>query len=215
MTVADVRTYNARRGRLRPGRLDVLSRLLASHDPGELVFDRPVVLEIGSGMGEATVAMAAVDPERMYVAAEVHTAGVANLLSLVEKAALPNVRVVRGDALELLRTRVAPASLDAIHAFFPDPWPKAGHHKRRLVQPSHVDLMVSRLRVGGLLHCATDDPRYGDAMLATLDAASGLRNIAGAGFAPRPDHRPVTKFEQRALLAGRSSVDLIFERIPA
>jgi tRNA (guanine-N7-)-methyltransferase len=216
MTAA-IRTYNARRGRLRPGRLDALTRLLPRYGWDQTRVDGsvgPVVLEIGSGMGEATVAMAAADPERLYLAVEVHTAGVANLLSLIERADLRNVRVVRGDAVALLRERVAPGALDAIHAFFPDPWPKPGHHKRRLIQPSHVELMVSRLRVGGRLHCATDDRSYADAMLATLTAAAGLRNLAGDGFAPRPAHRPVTRFEQRGLAAGRTSLDLLFERVP-
>ena len=212
MTERRIRTFNARRGRLRAGRLDTLSRLLPVYSPADEPLTGPAVLEIGSGMGEATVAMAAADPGRTYVAVEVHTAGVANLLALVRATGLVNVRVVHGDALEFARHRVAPASLDAIHVFFPDPWPKKGHHKRRLIQPSHVELLASRLRPGGVLHCATDDPGYAEAMFETLTAASGLRNLAGEGYAPRPAQRPVTRYEERALAAGRPSVDLIFER---
>jgi tRNA (guanine-N7-)-methyltransferase len=212
MTLTGIRTFNARRGRLRPGRVAVLDRLLARYGLSAVPAG-PVVVEIGSGMGEATVAMAAADPGRTYVAVEVHTAGVANLLSLVEEKALVNVRVVRADALQLLRARFVPGSLDAVHAFFPDPWPKARHHKRRLIQPSHVELLASRLRPGGVLHCATDDAGYAEVMLATLSAAPQLRNLAGAGFAPRPAHRPVTRYERRGLAAGRPSLDLLIERV--
>jgi len=211
MTVAAVRTYSARRGRLRPGRLDALSRLLPEYRLGP--DEVPAVVEIGSGMGDVTVAMAAADPDRLYAAVEVHTAGVANLLSLIDASGLGNVRVVHGDAMELLQQRIAEASLDAIHAFFPDPWPKKAHHKRRLIQPSRVPLLASRLRAGGLLHVATDDADYAEAMVETLTACTELRNVAGAGFSPRPAHRPVTKYEQRGLTAGRTSVDLLFERV--
>ncbi|MEU8300211.1 tRNA (guanosine(46)-N7)-methyltransferase TrmB [Micromonospora sp. NPDC048909] len=170
----------------------------------------PVVLEIGSGMGETTAAMAGADPGRDYLAVEVHTPGIANLLGLVERRGLGNVRVARGDALELVR-RLLVDSLDAVHIFFPDPWPKARHHKRRLVQPAHVALLRSRLAPGGTLHCATDWAEYADVMRATLDADPELVDPHG-GFAPRPAHRPVTKFERRALTAGRPIFDLIRHR---
>jgi tRNA (guanine-N7-)-methyltransferase len=179
----------------------------------EALFGRraPVILEIGSGMGEATVAMAAADPGRDYLAVDVHTPGVANLLAVVAERGLPNVRVAHGDAVSLLRYQLAPDSLDAVHAFFPDPWPKARHHKRRLVQPAHVALLRSRLRRGGTLHCATDWADYAEAMLAALAADPELVN-AYDGFAPRPAHRPVTKFEQRGVEAGRSVFDVVFHR---
>ncbi|MFI6266457.1 tRNA (guanosine(46)-N7)-methyltransferase TrmB [Micromonospora sp. NPDC051006] len=170
----------------------------------------PVVLEIGSGMGETTAAMAGADPGRDYLAVEVHTPGIANLLDLVERRGLGNVRVARGDALELVR-RLPVDSLDAVHIFFPDPWPKARHHKRRLVQPAHVALLRSRLAPGGTLHCATDWAEYAEVMRATLDADPELVDPHG-GFAPRPAHRPVTKFERRALTAGRPIFDLIRHR---
>lgn len=175
----------------------------------------PLVLEIGSGMGDATVEMAAADPGRDYLAVEIHTPGIAHLLALVERRGLANVRVAAGDALDLLRHQIAPDQLTAVHAYFPDPWPKARHHKRRLIQPAHVALIRSRLAPGGLLHCATDWPAYAEAMLATLTADGQLRNLYD-GYAPRPAARPLTKFELRALAAGRPVRDLMFVRdVPA
>lgn len=196
---------------------DALARLWPRYGvpfPGDpfATFGRraPLVLEIGSGMGDATAAMAATDPDRDYLAVEVHTPGVANLLCLIEDAGLGNVRVAQQDAVELAH-RLPPATLDAVHVFFPDPWPKARHHKRRLIQPSHVALLRSRLVPGGTLHCATDWPEYAEAMLATLSADPELVNTA-AGYAPRPPYRPLTKFEQRGVEAGRDIADLIFHR---
>lgn len=171
----------------------------------------PVVLEIGSGMGDATAAMAAADPARDYLAVEVHTPGIANLLALTEQHGLSNVRVARGDALDLLRHLLPPDRLDAVHVFFPDPWPKPRHHKRRLIRPAHVALLRSRLVSGGTLHCATDWAEYAGAMLATLTADPDLVN-ASAGYAARPAYRPVTKFERRGIAAGRPIFDLIFNR---
>nr|WP_222622282.1 tRNA (guanosine(46)-N7)-methyltransferase TrmB [Micromonospora endolithica] len=170
----------------------------------------PLVLEIGSGMGDTTVTMAAADPDRDYLAVEVHTPGIANLLDLVERHGLGNVRVAEGDALDLVRG-LPEDSLDAVHVFFPDPWPKSRHHKRRIIQPTHVALLRSRLRPGGTLHCATDWAEYAEAMRVTLDGDPGLVN-AHDGFAPRPAHRPVTKFERRALVAGRPIADLVYVR---
>ncbi|WP_028051284.1 tRNA (guanosine(46)-N7)-methyltransferase TrmB [Cellulomonas sp. URHD0024] len=172
----------------------------------------PLVLEIGSGMGETTAAMAAADPSRDYLALEAHLPGVASLLGLVARAGLTNVRVGHGDALDLVRRALPTESLDAVHVFFPDPWPKARHHKRRLVQPSHVALLRSRLVVGGVLHCATDWVDYADAMIEALSADPFLENTA-SGFVDRPSHRPVTKFEQRGLDLGHEVRDLIFRRV--
>lgn len=213
------RTYNTRRGRMRSGRVDTTARLLPrfglSEGPLDRVFGRhaPLVLEIGSGMGEATVTMAAADPGRDYLAVEVHTAGVANLLGLIEATGLTNVRTYHGDALALLRDRLAPGSLDAIHVFFPDPWPKTRHRKRRLIQAARVPLLIDRLRPGGVLHCATDDAEYALHMLRVLGAASGLANVH-SGFAPRPAYRPETRYERRGELAGRPAHDLVFRRLP-
>jgi tRNA (guanine-N7-)-methyltransferase len=166
----------------------------------------PVVLEIGFGMGDATAATAAADPERGYLGVEVHTPGIGNLLALVGELGLTNVRVAHGDAMELVR-RLEPGVLDAVHVFFPDPWPKARHHKRRLIRPDNVALLRERLRPGGLLHCATDWPDYAVAMAETLDADPGLRP-AGNDRSGRPE----TKFERRGAQAGRPIADLRYRR---
>lgn len=184
-------------------------------DPAELFGrlpgapERPLVLEIGCGMGEATVERAAADPGRDYLGVDVHTPGLGNLLSLARDSGLTNVRAARGDAVELLRDLVKPGSVDTIQVFFPDPWPKARHHKRRIIRPDLVALMRERLRPGGVLHCATDWADYAEQMLQVLSADPGLVNTAD-GFAPRPDWRPVTKFERRARAAGRDVFDLVF-----
>lgn len=223
---APIRTFHLRGGRLSARHLDALDRLwpalglvipeAGDPDPAPLdptvLFGRraPMVLEIGSGMGDATVTMAAADPKRDYLAVEVHTAGIANLLAMVDRRGLTNVRIARGDALDLVR-RLPPGSLDAVHVFFPDPWPKSRHHKRRLIQPAHVALLRSRLTPGGTLHCATDWAEYAAMMLRTLTDDPALINSVD-GYAPRPAHRPVTKFERRALIAGRPVFDLLFHR---
>jgi tRNA (guanine-N7-)-methyltransferase len=208
--VTSVRTFHPRRGRCSARHRDALDRLLPVYGvdlDGGPVSGSPLVLEIGSGMGEATLAMAAADPSRGYLAAEIHTPGVANLLACVSERGLTNVRVVFGDALTLLRNRIGAGTLDAIHAFFPDPWPKTRHHKRRLIQPRHVALLSSRLRANGILWCATDWADYADAMVATMSADPLLLPALG----PRPA-RPTTKFEQRAIDEGRAVHDLIFQR---
>lgn len=223
--LARVRTFHPRRGRLSGRHHDALERLWPRYGveiadgPGPALdvtalFGRPapLVVEIGSGMGEATAAMAAADPCRSYLAVEVHTPGIANLLAIVAERGLTNVRVARGDALELLRHRVAAEQLDALHVFFPDPWPKSRHHKRRVIQPAHVAVMASRLARLGVLHCATDWPDYAEAMLETLSAEPRLVNVH-QGYAPRPHHRPRTKFEERAATAGRPVFDLLFRRV--
>ncbi len=169
----------------------------------------PLVLEIGPGMGDATAEMAARDPERDYLAVEAHLPGIAHLLQLVEARGLTNVRVGYGDALDLVRRLIAPASLAAVHAFFPDPWPKKRHHKRRLIQPEHVALLRSRLAIGGVLHVATDWTPYAEQMLDVLTADPGLELGMVEAMAPRP----VTKFEARALAEGRPIRDLVAERV--
>jgi len=214
-----IRTFHPRRGRMSARHADALAELWPRYgltvvdgdrrilELGEL-FGRtaPRVLEIGFGMGDSTASMAAADPGRDYLAVEVHTPGIGNLLALVGALGLTNVRVAQGDAMELAR-RLAPATLDAVHAFFPDPWPKARHHKRRLIQPGNVALLRQLLRPGGVLHCATDWPDYAVAMAEALDADPGLRSTDGA-VAPRP----VTKFERRGVEAGRPILDLVYRR---
>jgi len=220
-----IRTFHPRRGRLSARHRDALDRLwpayghhvaaLPALDRAALagLFGRsaPVVLEIGFGMGEATVTMAGADPDRDYLAVEVHTPGIANLLARVEERGLTNVRVASGDALDLVRRCLPPDVLDAVHVFFPDPWPKARHHKRRLISPAHVAVLRSRLGPGGILHCATDWVPYAETMLTTLDADPELENLYD-GYASRPAYRPETAFERRGVQAGRPAVDLAFRR---
>lgn len=219
--VARVRTFRPRRGRLSGRHRAALVRLWPAYGveitetPIEPVtlFGRhaPLILEIGSGMGAATAELAAADPARDYLAVEVHTPGVANLLALVDEGRLTNLRVAHGDALDLVRQQLAPDSLDAIHTFFPDPWPKTRHHKRRLFQPAHVALLRSRLVSDGTLHTATDWADYAERMRATLAADPELVN-AYDRWAPRPANRPRTKFEQRAIDEGRTVFNLVFRR---
>ena len=162
-------------------------------------------------MGEAVLAMAADDPARDYLACEAHVPGVANLLVGLADGGPGNVRVAAGDALELLRRWVPAGTLAAVHAFFPDPWPKARHHKRRLLRPDRLAFLASRLAVGGVLHVATDWAPYADEILAAVESEPSLANTCD-GFAPRPAHRPVTKFEERAAAAGRTAFDVVAVR---
>jgi tRNA (guanine-N7-)-methyltransferase len=172
----------------------------------------PLVVEIGSGMGETTAALAAAAPEVNYLAVEVYKPGLAQLLMRASALGLTNLRLVRGDAVLLLRDHLAPGSVDTIRVFFPDPWPKKRHHKRRLVSRQFVTLAASRLRVGGTLHLATDWQHYADAMLEACEAEPALRNEHD-GWAPRPAWRPLTKFERRAEAEGRRVHDLVFRRV--
>ena len=214
-----VRSYKVRAGRLGPDRAADLERLWPAYgvtvgDPLLLsdLFGRsaPVVLEIGSGMGETTVTMAAADPARDVLAVEVHVPGLAALVARVEAARLTNVRVAHGDAVELL-AGLPVGSLDEVRVFFPDPWPKPKHHKRRLVSPAFAVLVASRLRPGGLLHAATDWEPYAAGALAVLHASE---DFLVEGYAKRPAWRPVTRFEARAVAQGRPSYDLLAFRRP-
>lgn len=199
-----------------------LGREVAQLSPGPLDStswferDAPVLLEIGSGMGETTAQLAAAEPNVNYLAVEVYKPGLAQLILRAEKLGLTNLRLLRGDAVTLLTEHIAEASLAGVRIFFPDPWPKARHHKRRLVQPEFVALVASRLAAGGMLHLATDWQNYADQMLTVCSAEPLLRNMhadAPGGWAPRPDWRPITKFENRAHEAGRECRDLMFTRI--
>ena len=168
----------------------------------------PVVLEIGSGTGEVTAALAAADPARDVLAVEVHTPGLANLMHLAQDAGLTNVRVAEGDAVLLLRDMLAPGALAEVRVLFPDPWPKSRHHKRRLVTPAFAALVAARLAPGGRLHVATDWPDYAAQVLSVLAGCPELR----AAVVPRPA-RPVTRFEQRARDAGRPVTDVLAVRV--
>jgi tRNA (guanine-N7-)-methyltransferase len=225
-----IRSFHPRRGRITTGQAAALARRWAEWgiDIDGAPLDLPalfgneyedVVLEIGFGMGDATAQMAAADPATGILAADVHTPGQGNLLASAERRRLTNVRVANGDAVVLLRDMLAPASLAGIRIFFPDPWPKARHHKRRLIQPEFTALACSRLRPGATFHCATDWEPYAEQMLEVLSADPALENAyAGHGHTgyadtdPRPADRPMTKFEQQGLAKGHVVHDLLFRR---
>ena len=212
---APVRTFKVRR-RVTTGQADALCRLMPQLgvavdrplDP-VAVFGRsaPLVLEVGSGMGETTIAMAQADPDRDVLAVDVHTPGLGTLLRRIEAAGLTNVRVAEGDARDVLREVLAPGSLDEVRVFFPDPWPKARHAKRRLVTTPFLDLVATRLRVGGRLHVATDWETYAEQTRIVLD-----QHPAFAATTTDRGSRPVTRFEQRGLDAGRTPHDLVAVR---
>ena len=177
------------------------------------LFSRPAptILEIGFGMGETTATIAATNPQNNYLAIEVHTPGVGNLLKEIDAQQLSNLRIIRHDAIEILRDMIPAASLAGVHIFFPDPWPKKRHHKRRLIQASLVKTLCDKLLPGGYIHVATDWQEYAEHILATLAAEPLLANSAD-GYAPRPPYRPLTKFEQRGLKLGHGVWDIIFTR---
>lgn len=180
----------------------------------DAIFGRtaPKVLEIGFGMGTATAQIANSHPDQDYLGIEVHAPGVGNLLKLIEQAGLSNLRVIKHDAVEVLRDMIPEGSLDKVHIFFPDPWPKKRHHKRRLIQPELVSLVVGKLKPGGLVHLATDWQEYAEWMLERLRAEPLLHNTA-EDYAPKPDYRPETKFERRGIDLGHGVWDLVFKRI--
>jgi len=216
-----IRTYVRRQGRVSVAQRRAVDDLLpvfgipyATMPPDlDIVFGRkaPRILEIGFGMGETTAQIAGGNPQNDYIGVEIYMPGVGGLLRLIDAHHLHNVRIVQHDAVEVVTHMLAPASLAGVHVFFPDPWPKKRHHKRRLIQPSFVALLASRLQPGGYLHAATDWADYADQMLAVLSAEPTLENTA-AGFAPRPAHRPLTKFESRGLRLGYEVRDVLFRR---
>jgi tRNA (guanine-N7-)-methyltransferase len=169
----------------------------------------PLVLEVGSGMGESTAALAAAHPDTLHLAVEMYQPGLSQLLMRIEAAGAENLRLLRGDAVDVLADLVEPGSLAGIRIYFPDPWPKRRHHKRRLVQPPFVALAASRLASGATLHMATDWADYADQMREFADAEPLLHG----GPVPRPPWRPMTKFEQRAVREGREVRDLIYQRV--
>lgn len=208
-----IRSYVLRQGRTTPAQARALETLFPRYG---IAFSReiigsaraaPLILEIGSGMGETTVAIAKAHPEVDFIAVEVHAPGVGSLLNAIEKEKLSNLRVIRHDALEVLEHMIADGTLAAIHLFFPDPWPKKRHHKRRLVQPAFAALAAKKLAPGGVLHAATDWPDYADQMEAVF-RNERLLEPARAGFTARP----VTKFESRGRRLGHPVRDLAFRR---
>ncbi|MES3023808.1 MAG: tRNA (guanosine(46)-N7)-methyltransferase TrmB [Pseudomonadota bacterium] len=179
----------------------------------EQAFGRkaPVILEIGFGMGATTSHIAAAMPDKDFIGVEVHTPGVGSLLKQIGEQGLTNLRLIQHDAVEVLKQMVVPNSLAGVHVFFPDPWHKARHNKRRLIQPEFVKLLTDALAPGGYLHLATDWEDYAVQMLEVLSAEAGLQNTA-EGYAPQPAYRPLTKFENRGLKLGHGVWDLVFTK---
>ncbi|MEP6656100.1 MAG: tRNA (guanosine(46)-N7)-methyltransferase TrmB [Betaproteobacteria bacterium] len=216
-----MRSFVLRQGRMSPAQHRALTSLWPRYgldfSPQPLdtavTFGRAadVVLEIGCGMGETTAAIAHARPDTDFLAIEVHAPGVGSLLKQAAALELCNLRVIRHDAVEVVAAMIPPGALAAVHVFFPDPWPKKRHHKRRLLKPPFVRELALRLRPGGILHVATDWEEYAQEMLAALDAEALLANTADR-FAPRPAYRPRTKFETRGLALGHGVWDLVFRR---
>lgn len=171
----------------------------------------PTILEIGFGMGETTEKIALARPNDNFLGVEVFNAGVGALLKRIEGSGLTNIRIIQHDAVEVLRDMIAPESLSGVHIYFPDPWPKKRHHKRRLIQPPLIALLASRMAPGAYIHCATDWEHYALQMLEVLNGEPTLENTCD-GFAPRPEYRPLTKFENRGLRLGHGVWDLIFKK---
>ena len=218
-----IRSFVLRQGRVSDAQRRAVDQLLPrfgvpfQHAPLDLdrLFGRnaPKILEIGFGMGETTAAIAQAHPECDYLGLEVHTPGVGALLKRIAELGLSNVRLIQHDAVEVLQHMIAPATLDGVHIFFPDPWPKKRHHKRRLVQAPFLALLASRMKAGATLHVATDCEDYALHMLEVLRAEPALRNeTAEDGFSKCPDTRPETKFEARGLRLGHRVWDLVFRK---
>jgi tRNA (guanine-N7-)-methyltransferase len=218
-----IRSFGTRRGHLSAAQRHAHETLLPRYgvpmQPERIdaaaLFGRaaPLVLEIGFGMGHTSAEIAAQRPDTDFIGVEVYTPGVGSLLRLIETRGLSNLRVIQQDAVEVLRDRIRPDGLDGVHVYFPDPWPKARHHKRRLIQAPLVQLLAQRIAPGGYLHCATDWEPYAAQMLEVLQAEPLLSNTA-QGYAPRPAWRPLTKFEHRGLKLGHGVWDLIFKKRP-
>jgi tRNA (guanine-N7-)-methyltransferase len=216
-----IRSYVLRQGRVTAAQRRACETLMPrfgipyARAPLDLdrVFGRaaPRILEIGTGMGETSAEIAAAHPQNDYLGIEVHAPGVGSLLNRIVERGLANVRVIQHDAVEVLGDMIPPAALDGVHVFFPDPWPKKRHHKRRLIQPAFVALLASRMKPGAYLHAATDWEDYARQIFDVLSAEPLLANTC-AGFAPRPAWRPQTKFEARGLSLGHRVWDLLFRR---
>ncbi|MDP1638873.1 MAG: tRNA (guanosine(46)-N7)-methyltransferase TrmB [Candidatus Nitrotoga sp.] len=216
-----IRSYVLRQGRISNAQQRCLDTLLPIYgipylpQPLDLenVFGRSAtkILEIGFGMGETTAAIAQSHPQNDYLALEVHTPGVGSLLKQIEESGLKNIRIIQHDAVEVLRDMLADDVLDGVQIFFPDPWHKTRHNKRRLIQPSFVAQLVKKIKPGGYVHVATDWQDYAEQVLAVLSGEKSLENTA-ADYAPRPAYRPLTKFEQRGLRLGHGVWDLVFKK---
>lgn len=216
-----IRSFVTRAGRVSTGQRRAIDELgphfvipYGSAQPDwDAIFGRraPRVLEIGFGMGASTAEIAALRPGDDFIGVEVHEPGVGALLKLIGEQQLSNIRIIQHDAVEVLAQMIAPDSLDGVHIFFPDPWHKARHHKRRLIQPPFVAQLAAHLKPGAYLHCATDWQNYAEQMLEVLSADPSLENTV-QDYAPRPGYRPVTKFERRGLRLGHGVWDLVFRK---
>jgi len=221
LTKRHIRSFVLRQGRVSPAQQRAVDTLMPcfgiqyTAQPLNLdqAFGRsaPKVLEIGFGMGDSTATIARANPATDYLCLEVHTPGVGNLLKLIETEQLNNIRIIQHDAVEVLRDMVADASLDGVHIFFPDPWHKARHNKRRLIQAPFIAALVQKIKVGGYLHVATDWQDYAEQVLAVLNAEPLLDNSA-RDYATAPDYRPLTKNEKRGINLGHGVWDLVFRR---
>ncbi len=222
-----IKSYVLRAGRMGPGQQRAFEqfgpRFLLAYDATQrldpvAVFGRsaPLIMEIGFGMGGATAHIAQVRPDDNFLCCEVHEPGVGALLKLCGEQDIGNIRIFQHDAVEVLDHMLPEQSLDGVHIFFPDPWHKARHHKRRLIQPPFVNRLARHLKPGGYLHLATDWQPYAEQMLEVLSAEPLLVNTAGpelGGYAVKPDYRPLTKFENRGLKLGHGVWDLVFRRV--
>ena len=216
-----IKSFVVRAGRMGSGQIKALvelgPRFVMPFEPKLLnpaeIFGRtaPVVLEIGFGMGDATAKIAQTLADTDFIGCEVHEPGVGALLKQIDERQLTNIRIIQHDAVEVLAQMIAPASLAGVHLFFPDPWHKKRHNKRRLIQPAFVATLIEHIAPGGYLHCATDWEPYAQQMLAVLTAEPGLVNTA-EGYAETPVYRPLTKFENRGLKLGHGVWDLVFKK---
>jgi len=218
-----VRSFVLRGGRLTAGQKRALDefwpRFGIEKDDSVLDFgvlfgnDNPVIMEIGFGNGDATWQMAQANPAENYLGVEVHQPGVGHLLLKMEQHGITNIRIANDDAVEFLQIRVSEASLAGVRIYFPDPWPKKRHHKRRIIQPAFVDLLTSRMRPGAILHLATDWEPYAEFMLEVMQSADGFVNLSPTGnFSGKPEWRPETKYERRGERLGYRVRDLLFKR---
>ena len=220
-----IRSFVLRTGRTTAGQAkafaDAGPKFLLPYSAAPLDIDAafgraaPTILEIGFGMGESTAQIAALLPDKNFLCCEVHTPGVGALLKRITAQGLGNIRILQNDAVQVLDHMLAPDSLDGVHIFFPDPWHKKKHNKRRLIQAPLVSKLAARLKPGGYLHCATDWQPYAEQILEVLRAEPLLKNTADSadGYAPKPDYRPLTKFENRGIKLGHGVWDVVFERV--
>ena len=216
-----IRSFVLRQGHLSPAQQRAVDTLMPRYgipyENRKLDLDQafgrsaPKILEIGFGMGDSTATIAQVHPENDYLCLEVHTPGVGNLLKLIEAQQIANIRIVQHDAVEVLRDMIADGAFDGVHIFFPDPWHKARHNKRRLIQSPFIAQLVRKIKPGGYIHAATDWQDYAEQILRVFGEEVLLENTA-ADYAPRPEYRPLTKFEKRGINLGHGVWDLVFKR---